>query len=741
MTDNQLAVSNDGGVLIYAREDTKTVHFIDISEPNSSSDSFDFDGSTYIQTAIASGFGHELNTAPLDATPNALATLPFNRYSSALPDGNYKSVATMPCSIAGCNNAAVASGGIYIMAGASGLGGTPTNDVLVFKPHENPGTNVADHSTGVLNRAVRLHSTAAYDDKIYLFNGYATDTSGPIAWAQSYNVETGQARSSWDTPTTSTEIQVNKIMSSDTNPAPTEVTFSAEVTTREAYKAFDGSVGSTDIWLTTTSNEWVKYDTGSDFLRIIVNKIWLNNDISTYCGVKDYVLEGSNDDATWTTIGTDTVSTYNDTNYSKDFISNTTPYRYFKFTVKTNHGDPSWWGVREIKFFHENIRRVSPIYMSGYASGSVTVSASADKSGEEAWRAFDGVDNSIFYEWDTDGGGAHWLKMDLGSPDNVNIIGFCNSDDGVASFSLLASNDNFTTSVNIPLVSGDFQGRCPDNTGWQYFYFTNTSDYQYYKLDFPDSWGPDPDLEPWEIRFFSTQTTPPATEPILSKTMNNYRTPVKLQAGAACTTPYGIVIAGGLDHTGNATTSAMVYWPHATDYYNSATDQQWGICSSLPPISNVSGHCLVWHKGYLYRVGGSSSDTKDDALYNIHKFDFETNEWIMLHENDNGDGFTDPNAWFGNRFMAGACSLGDEIFIFGGQQDDGTIRTNAAAWNPETEQVRLLGDIPHTIGNLGLVLPHTLAITAVSYGPYIYLIGGSLPTSTSVGKEIIRFSP
>jgi hypothetical protein len=113
----------------------------------------------------------------------------------------------------------------------------------------------------------------------------------------------------------------------------------------------------------------------------------------------------------------------------------------------------------------------------------------------------------------------------------------------------------------------------------------------------------------------------------------------------------------------------------------------------------------------------------------------------MLHENDNGDGFTDLNAWFGNRFMAGACSLGDEIFIFGGQQDDGTIRTNAAAWNPETEQVRLLGDIPHTIGNLGLVLPHTLAITAVSYGPYIYLIGGSLPTSTSVGKEIIRFSP
>jgi hypothetical protein len=329
--------------------------------------------------------------------------------------------------------------------------------------------------------------------------------------------------------------------------------------------------------------------------------------------------------------------------------------------------------------------------------------------------------------------------MDLGSPDNVNIIGFCNSDDGVASFSLSASNDNFTTSVNIPLVSGDFQGKCPNNTGWQYFYFTNTSNYQYYQLDFPDSWGPDPDLEPWEIRFFSTQTTPPATEPVLTKTMNDNRGPVKLEAGAACTTPYGIVIAGGLDDAGNATTSAMVYWPHALDYYNSATDQQWGICNSLPSISACSGHCLVWHKGYLYRVGGSSSDTKDDALYNIHKFDFETNEWIMLHENDNGDGFTDLNAWFGNRFMAGACSLGDEIFIFGGQQDDGTIRTDAAAWNPETEQVRLLGDIPQTSGTGG-VYRHTLGITAVPYGPYIYLIGGAVDAS-KIGKEIIRFSP
>jgi hypothetical protein len=641
------------------------------------------------------------------------------------------------------------------MGGASGLLETPTNRVLLFQPHENPGANVASYSNGVLNRAMRLHSTAAYDGKIYAFNGYATDTSGPIAWVQSYNVETGKARSSWDDPTTSSEIRVNKYMTSDTTPTPAIATDSGNIYwTYHGWQAFDGTSSSGSGWTTNgTSGEYIIYDSGNSFLSFIVNKLWIHNALGDpNGGTKDFTFSGY-DGISWSLIATGTVP-YASTGFNYSF-NNSTPYQKYKFQMDSAHGSAISYGVREIEFFHENIRRVSPqgappaagknhgACTYTYADGKVIKASSQEDTtsdDEAAWRAFDGTVSGNPNQWDSDSTTfPQWISLDLGSgkQDYIDIVRlkFAQADNGVKDFVFQGSN---VTSPNSAYPHADWTTlhtvaslTTTDEEIWHTYYLDTPAMYRHYRLVCLTTWTSD--IELWEIEYYSTQTTPPATEPILTKTMNNYRTPVKLQAGAACTTPYGIVIAGGLDDTGNATSTAMVYWPHAIDHYNSATDQQWGICSSLPPMpQSATNHCLVWHNGKLYRVGGNDSGSLvGGAFSDVDVFDFETNAWSTIAVSTD---FTDRN-------LAGACSLGDEIFIFGGLNSAGTPRTDAAAWNPETGKVRKFGNIPVTSGT-GINSIHSVGITAVPYGPYIYLIGGAVDDSgLLVGKEIIRFSP
>jgi hypothetical protein len=640
----------------------------------------------------------------------------------------------------GNGNAAVASGGIYIMAGNPNVSSpAPTKSVLMFRPHEGPGTNVASAATGVLNKAVFLHSTVAYDEKVYVFNGLAG--AAATDWVQSYDVNTSQVRSSYDATfaaAATTEIKVSKKMTAWNLPTPasvaeTDAYVDAFWVTFSGWKAFDGDKTTYGKqWASNSAGQSMTYDAGNATQKFVVNKISISNYDSNAStdALKDFEFYGDT-----TLLLSDTMGTSYNTTKTFTF-SNSTPYQTYTLKALSRmSGTGAGQTVSECEFYHTNIRKVSPT-MSSNTAGSVVTSASADSS--NAWKVFDNSfsDSS---EWDPGAGGTQWIKMNLGTPDNIDIVRiYTGYDDGIKSFSFHGSNDNVTFTP-LAFLDGNFAAECPQAKGWHTFYFSNTNNYQYYKIEVTDSWPPDSEVEPWEIAFFSTQgPTTPVVEPYMTKTLDDNRAPIKLRQGAACLTPFGIVVAGGCDATGNATSAAMVYWPHGIDSYTSATDMGFGISRSIPPVPTVSGHCLVWHKGKLYRVGGSSSDTKDDALYSVAKFDFDTNQWTTLTAVADADEFSDTNTWFGNRFMPAACSHGNEIFIFGGMSDKGVKRIDGAAWNPERNTIRKLGDIPFTSGTGGTLI-HSEAMTAVSYGAYIYLIGGK--SGTSVGREIIKFSP
>jgi hypothetical protein len=76
--------------------------------------------------------------------------------------------------------------------------------------------------------------------------------------------------------------------------------------------------------------------------------------------------------------------------------------------------------------------------------------------------------------------------------------------------------------------------------------------------------------------------------------------------------------------------------------------------------------------------------------------------------------------------------LGDEIFIFGGQDLSGNLQATAAAWNPETGVVRTLTTVPGG---------KTYGMTAVPFGGSIYLIGGATGPGAGAGNTIIKYTP
>ena len=84
-------------------------------------------------------------------------------------------------------------------------------------------------------------------------------------------------------------------------------------------------------------------------------------------------------------------------------------------------------------------------------------------------------------------------------------------------------------------------------------------------------------------------------------------------------------------------------------------------------------------------------------------------------------------------FYQGVCSYGDEIFIFGGQdQKSNGFSAAAYAWNPETGRVRKLRSLPDPSDP---VKPQALSpCSAVVFGSKIYIYG--MNNSASSAKPV-----
>lgn len=110
-----------------------------------------------------------------------------------------------------------------------------------------------------------------------------------------------------------------------------------------AWGAFDGGVGINQYWITAATNTgWLKLDMGSGNAYKIGTYALQNNSIPEPNRMpKDWTLQGSNDDSSYTVIDTVTGETAwgnaEIRTYTCDDVS--TAYRYFKLNVTANNTD------------------------------------------------------------------------------------------------------------------------------------------------------------------------------------------------------------------------------------------------------------------------------------------------------------------------------------------------------------------------------------------------------------------
>jgi len=570
----------------------------------------------------------------------------------------------------------------------------------------------------------------AYDDEVYTFNGYDSQLATITGLVQKYNPTTKEITAYQEAVVgVTTSFRASTKLTAYNSPYPHVVNHTGSINTyynQAGWKAFDGdtSLG----WASTANNNSITYDFGKNFLAPIVTGLRIHNAYSPLSGgVKNFTFEGYNG-ATWDTLKTGTVA-YNSTGWTCTF-TNTNPYQKYRFTTNSNHGSSSYWAIRELQMIAGNVRKVSPSGMTTSSKDGMTVTTSYSSGSEPGWKVFDGNTSS---EWDTDRdlpASGEWISLNLGTADNINVVRILcaeGADDGIKVFKLQGSNvaapgtaEASTDWTTIPCLSGGTSApQNPSNGVWNNYYFNNSANYLHYRIFCVSTYGNQ--IEVKEIEFYSTNLIADAPEQnFLTKTMTDTLGVVSVKENAACTTPYGIVMAGGRIDSSTATATCILYWPHGYHYFNSPSDYSLGISRSLPNLNQaVADHTLVWHKGILYRVGGANA-AGTTSLSDYERFDFATNQWIAM---------TVPTAI--RRHKAAACSHGDEIFIFGGQANSSQIDT-AYAWDPLANQVRQLTDVPKSTA---------YSMTAVSCGSSIYLIGGSDTGSTGPSASILKFTP
>jgi len=129
-------------------------------------------------------------------------------------------------------------------------------------------------------------------------------------------------------------------------------------------EAFDDS--SSTKWLHFSgAATWLKYDLGASVSALVLKyAITSANDEPTR-DPKDFELQGSKDNSSWTTVDTVTGETFATRGLRKEFICDTpgtTAYRYWRFYINANNGSASITQLAEIELY----KRSDPIAIDTY---------------------------------------------------------------------------------------------------------------------------------------------------------------------------------------------------------------------------------------------------------------------------------------------------------------------------------------------------------------------------------------
>ena len=213
-------------------------------------------------------------------------------------------------------------------------------------------------------------------------------------------------------------------MTTNSTPSPYVASASTEFSaTFAAYKAFHRGVSTSDYWLGTNSGvDWLKLDVGSGNSFILNNySIQVNTIPEPNRAPKNWTMEGSNDNSSWTTLDTQT----NQTSWSSGEVRNfqttsvVTAYRYFRLNITANNGDANTQ-VADLFLMYDNGSLDFAPHTMFAASNPYPFAASASSevsSSFAAYKAFDGA-ISVSQYWLGSNSGVDWLKLDTGLGDS-----------------------------------------------------------------------------------------------------------------------------------------------------------------------------------------------------------------------------------------------------------------------------------------------------------------------------------
>ena len=704
-----------------------------------------------------------------------LATKPYSSYSSSLFSGGYNSI---PISsdydsfeINNNGSVTVASGGIYIFDG--------DRSFLCY----NPMTVTTTYYSDVLKKTSLASPITTYDDCIYVFgsnNGNIMDPtkSTPTDRIQSYNTITGTALSSLDTGATvnltQSSYQAN-ISSYNTE----SVSIEDSNNNGKSYKGIKAFDDGDDCWLTEHSKTTGEITYESLTYPFLINSIKLNNYSARHggqVGVKDFVLQGY-DEATsaYEDIVTGTISKNKEQWF--DFLTNSKAYKKYKFKATSSHAS-AHVGLRELKFYRKKVALLTP--KSGWVNLNTTTNKSFQCHTENYTITVSTSDscvttdhfgrvtsynyvNNLFSDNDS-----YWLTFNNDGTNvtnsfilftfsdslKVNIVRIKNAfeKNHIKKFKIYGSNETSPDSASCInpdsytdtwTLLGEFSG-LKKNTGLTPYEFDNDTAYNSYLfkiLDFEDGVrynGKDfcilSKLELW-TKDASVSDNEDATENYLTPLLTDELGSVKVGVGACCASPYGLVMSGGnYDDSGSAkaTGTVLLYWPHAVNKYDGQL-YEYGISRSLPELNYPRmQHSMVWHKGKIYVIGGTTKlNDKSKNLANaefIEYWDYNENmHWVATDSTKIylNDGATLDEC---RRHNHASVSFGDEIFVFGGSDKDGKTKT-AYAWNPDTNVIRKINNMPEAL----------YPCSAVAFGSKIYIIGMSITSPSTL--KIYEYTP
>ena len=577
-----------------------------------------------------------------------------------------------------------------------------------------------------------------------------------------------------------------------------------------AEEAFDGVTSGGKGWRTgktdALSKAWIYYKNKSTNFKNVVNKLYISNDISD-CGgaaepefdLKDFDFYGliSDSEETKITIASG-VPLIKGESRQPVILDNNTAYYGFKLYCRNNFENRTLSsdsgvsvGLAELEMYRTGVKRLTP--KLGALSGSQNSAAtSLDWNGNTMkWTHASNVytlkdifiDNSESYN--VVSGSAGWqnaksypaIAITLASPECVCAVRFAN--DSISSsyaftksIRLFGSNNDTLPAYDENVIpgEGDWESinfsqynsntfTCPDSVIAKNFITADTANTKKYKhyLFMVTGKSSTKALRMIGFEMFASGSGTAAaantalTEDCLTGLQDDNRTAIKVCAGSACTTPFGIIYTGGqhsTDTANYATNTALLYWPHTVDRYDGSF-YKYGIPRSLPGMKQRRfNHTSVWHKGCLYVIGGaidgnhkvmnddSGADNYIEYLTDL-KDTYQTKfEWANIPANS----FVFNDGTGGKvgiksiaAFYSGACSFGDEIFIFGGATSgtlNGNTKNTAVAWNPETGRVRRLTNLPKPLA----------PCCAVPYGSKIYIFGQN-PNESNTKLYIFEYTP